>query len=292
MTIGCLWISAISLASQGTSADYVGSETCRECHDDVWDSFSRTVHFQTEGSDQWGGVGGCESCHGPGSAHVDSGGETSMLFGASDQSTVVARSDQCLSCHVESAQGFRYRSADHIGGMVDCASCHAAHGPYEATNDVVIPGGPVTHSGQTACLSCHQEVRTQAAMHSRHRILEGMVECGDCHEQHGPSRRTRLGGFNDDRCVHCHTDKQGPFVFEHLASRVEGCTSCHMPHGSVNRHMLQFQNVAEQCYSCHVLVPGFHKGFPGTPVRFDETSVCTNCHVTIHGSNLDRAFLR
>lgn len=49
--------------------------------------------------------------------------------------------------------------------------------------------------------------------------------------------------------------------------------------------MLTFQAVAELCYSCHVAVPGFHS-------RFTLDTQCTNCHSSIHGSNLDPYFLR
>jgi hypothetical protein len=40
-------------------------------------------------------------------------------------------------------------------------------------------------------------------------------------------------------CVKCHTDKRGPFVFEHPPVRVEGCEICHMPHGSMNPKLLR-----------------------------------------------------
>jgi len=148
-------------------------------------------------------------------------------------------------------------------------------------------------AGLEACLGCHQEVRATLNLNERHRVLEGVVACADCHEQHDPSPRARLGGVKAETCTGCHTDKQGPFVFEHQSQLVEGCTACHDPHGSVNRHLLAYQNVGDLCYSCHVEVPGFHQGGPpGTSPRFDSTTNCTNCHSTIHGSNLDPYFLR
>ena len=94
-----------------------------------------------------------------------------------------------------------------------------------------------------------------------------------------------LGGFKQQQCTSCHTDKEGPFVFEHGSQRVEGCVACHDPHGSPNRHLLTFQSVADLCYSCHGVVPGFH-------TRFIADSQCTNCHSTIHGSNFDPFLLK
>ncbi len=111
------------------------------------------------------------------------------------------------------------------------------------------------------------------------------MECISCHDPHKPSSRMMLGGFKQEACVRCHADKDGPYVFEHPALRVEGCVACHSPHGSPNRHLLHFQKDAELCLSCHALVPGFHS-------RFTLDTNCANCHSSIHGSNLDPGFLR
>jgi len=294
----------VSLAIGGTAVtagtvqgqEYAGTETCTECHDADWEALRATIHFQTESSSDWEGRA-CESCHGPGAAHADSGGEVPLLFGSSGAFTSEQKTAQCLACHAALSPNFEFRSAEHPKGTVDCAGCHTAHRERPTDRLLEVVGRArndtlTSAASHEACLKCHQEVRAATNLVSRHRIQEGMIACGDCHTQHAPSARMRLGGFQNEVCLHCHTDKQGPFVYEHLSSRVEGCTSCHVPHGSPNRHMLQFQQVADQCYSCHVIVPGFHKGFPGAPTRFDSTSVCTNCHSTIHGSNLDPYFLR
>jgi hypothetical protein len=49
--------------------------------------------------------------------------------------------------------------------------------------------------------------------------------------------------------------------------------------------MLTFQNVADLCYSCHAVVPGFH-------ASFGPDNQCTNCHSSIHGSNFNAFFLK
>ena len=125
-----------------------------------------------------------------------------------------------------------------------------------------------------------------------HRLDQNVVTCTSCHDPHAV-KASKLASFADATCSTCHADKDGPFVFEHKASRTEGCAACHQPHGSANRHMLEHQDVGALCYMCHDAVPQFHLGFApvGAP-RFDEKTVCTNCHVTVHGSNLDRYFLR
>src|SRR5262245_19237578 len=75
-------------ASDGTKAvsppsgepeDYVGSETCKACHDEVFASFSKTIHSHLAGAGWNGERSGCESCHGPGKAHVDGGGDKTKI---------------------------------------------------------------------------------------------------------------------------------------------------------------------------------------------------------------------
>ena len=288
---GAIWLSPRTttgsqgaLAASGTAqgAGYVGTEVCVDCHQDRYDDYRSSIHYQTKTGD-WP-VTGCESCHGPGEAHVDDPEEARVIFDSQKLASATDRAGQCLDCHASEATNFDYRAGAHMKGAIDCSSCHVVH---EASGRDLLLAGAQTD----ACLGCHTEVRAELALNERHRVLEGMVACSDCHEQHGPSARSRLGGFKRETCVGCHTDKGGPFVFEHLSSRVEGCTACHVPHGSPNRHLLQYQANGELCYACHVTVPRFHKGF-GPAVRFDATTNCVNCHSTIHGSNLDPFFLR
>ena len=274
---------AIAEAQVPENLGFVGSEECADCHEDQYDDYRASVHFQTETGD-WPATG-CESCHGPGLAHVEDPENVRVLFESLNTlATATDHAGQCLDCHASEVTNFDYRAGAHMKGAVDCASCHLVH---DASGRDRLLAGAQTD----ACLGCHVEVRAELHLNERHRVLEGMVTCADCHGQHGPSARSRLGGFKQETCIGCHTDKGGPFVFEHLSSRIEGCTSCHVPHGSPNRHLLQYQSNGDLCYSCHVAVPGFHKGF-GPAVRFDSTTNCVNCHSTIHGSNLDPHFLR
>ncbi len=287
---------ALAAATLQDDGAYVGSETCAVCHQDQYDDYRLSIHYQTE-TGPWTETG-CESCHGPGEAHIEDPEDLTLIFSFSDPShTVVDRVGRCLNCHEGESTNFTYRSSEHMNGTIDCASCHKPHVNFREDRLLpreVPPDRLFLGAATESCLGCHQEVRAEMNLNERHRVLEGMVTCAECHKQHEPSPRARLGGFKQETCLGCHTDKGGPFVFEHLSQRVDGCTSCHQPHGSVNRHMLEFQSVADLCYSCHIEVPSFHRGFgpPNVPPRFDSTTNCTNCHVAIHGSNLDHAFLQ
>jgi hypothetical protein len=47
--------------------DYVGSDACKDCHEDQFKAFSQTSHANLANISSWKGrVTGCEACHGPG----------------------------------------------------------------------------------------------------------------------------------------------------------------------------------------------------------------------------------
>jgi DmsE family decaheme c-type cytochrome len=104
---------------------------------------------------------------------------------------------------------------------------------------------------------------------------------------------------NEEPCMKCHSDKRGPFAFEHPAVRVDGCESCHMPHGSTNARLLRRPVVFTLCLECHNGAGNF--GRQGDGIRLQSASHnmadprfrnCTACHVRIHGSNSSEYFLR
>jgi len=128
-----------------------------------------------------------------------------------------------------------------------------------------------------------------------HRVNEGLIQCSDCHNVHGTvkPKQVRTSSTQDVVCFTCHTDKQGPFVFEHEAVKLEGCQSCHVFHGGPNAHMLKVSNVNLLCLQCHT--QSSFSGAPGTPSFHNQNTffqACTLCHSQIHGSNFDQTFFK
>jgi len=271
--------------------EQVSAQTCGDCHDDVVAAFARNPHaaLDTEGLAAKAGASfSCAACHGDPTAHLDAGGgaDTIRTFGPGVDPRKVE--EVCLTCH--STTHPEFAQSPHAKAGISCLDCHSIHNSKVGDEHLLVPPAkgttaPGTHEVSAVCAQCHGDVLAQFQFNEHHRIEEGIVDCTSCHNPHEPQTRTMLGGFKQQACITCHTDKGGPFVFEHGSVMVEGCVACHDPHAGANRHQLKFQRVAELCFSCHTEVPSFHS-------RFTLDTQCTSCHSSIHGSNFSPFFLQ
>ena len=279
--------SAPAKSSPATSiagATYVGSESCKTCHEETYDKgFINTKHAALVKEDKHG----CEDCHGPGSLHVESGGDISKIISYKKLSPTQI-GENCMTCHQANQENANYNFALHKQSGVSCISCHSAHHP-------ATPNFLLVKSQPQLCYGCHAQQKAEFARPFKHRVDAGLIQCTDCHTPHGTvtekQLRTSAGGF--DVCTKCHTEKSGPFVFEHVPVKEEGCTSCHTPHGSVNPRMLRVANVNMLCLQCHSPIAG--RDIPQVPSFHNQNAkyqACTLCHTQIHGSNFDEFFFK
>jgi DmsE family decaheme c-type cytochrome len=210
--------------------------------------------------------------------------------------------DACLACHVKEFPRSEIRRSSHSQTDVACNSCHSIHRPQT-------PKFLLAKRQADLCYGCHGGVRTQFAMPFKHRVNEGVMTCTDCHNPHGaasPSwrmgirpRMVQAATDGDPHCLRCHSEKRGPFVHEHPAVRVDGCESCHNPHGSMNPRLLKRPAVFTLCLECHNGSGNFGRQGDGIKTQTPSHNMtdpryqnCTTCHVRIHGSNADSRFLR
>jgi predicted CXXCH cytochrome family protein len=142
------------------------------------------------------------------------------------------------------------------------------------------------------CFSCHANVKPAFSQPFHHKVNEGLMKCTDCHDSHGTFNNNQLRSTADQNmiCTKCHTETRGPFVFEHVPVKAEGCLSCHSPHGSQNARLLNVPNINQMCNQCHspVAAGTIH----GMGAGSAEVQSCVSCHTMIHGSNINSALIR
>jgi DmsE family decaheme c-type cytochrome len=142
------------------------------------------------------------------------------------------------------------------------------------------------------CFSCHSDVKPAFSQPFHHKVNEGLMKCTDCHDTHGTFNSNQLRSTADQNmiCTKCHTETRGPFVFEHVAVKAEGCVGCHSPHGSQNARLLNVPNINQMCNQCHspVAAGTIH----GMNAGSAEVQSCVSCHTMIHGSNINPALIR
>jgi DmsE family decaheme c-type cytochrome len=270
------------------ASKYAGTDTCAMCHEEQAKSHNAGPHWKTSLVKSKGpGWEGCESCHGPGKAHVEGGGDKSKIASFKTISRGEA-SHICLDCHQLGEEHSNFTRSAHAANNVSCVDCHSAHQPAVRQRLLKI-------AQPQLCYGCHQNIRPDFDRPTHHRVNEGLVTCTNCHNPHGGflTRQLRATAAQDTVCFTCHTDKQGPFTFEHAPVKTEGCMSCHNPHGSANPRMLKRSNVNLLCLECHTLTVSSIA--PAPPTFHNQTQkyqACTMCHVAIHGSNSDATFFK
>jgi len=214
-------------------AHYVGNRACLDCHKEIVREFPASPHARVHFTGAaMAGETGCESCHGPGSKHIEAGGSAQFII-------------------------------------------NPGHDP-------------------TSCFQCHMDVQGEFNLPQHHPVIEGHMNCVQCHDPHGGDILKPKGGLamarQNESCAQCHRDQTRPFVFEHEALR-EGCAVCHNPHGSINQKML-LESDANLCLRCHAQVQTVSGAFiigNTDHSQFLQVGTCwtAGCHTAIHGSNVD-----
>ncbi|MGA9414406.1 MAG: DmsE family decaheme c-type cytochrome [Terriglobales bacterium] len=277
--------SASAPAASAPSPDaskYVGAETCKTCHEETYNAWEKTPHWKTMLNKEGGpSHQGCEGCHGPGADHVAGGGDVTKIFRFKDASTKKVDAT-CLTCHAGAHPNFD--RSPHAKANVGCTSCHSVH---HSTEEKLLKAAQ-----PALCFQCHSDTKPAFNMPFHHKVIEGLITCSDCHDVHGTFLANNLKSTADQNmiCTKCHTETRGPFVYEHVAVKAEGCLGCHTPHGSQNARLLNMPSINPLCNQCHSGVAA--NTVHGMSAGSSETVTCTNCHTYIHGSNMNAAFLR
>ena len=267
-------------------AEFVGAESCANCHADQVESFKSAQHargFAKQKNIEF--EKSCETCHGPGSLHVNAGGDkTNPGFATmKDPKKLSAKavSETCFQCHKDTGRS-HWKGSAHERADVSCVECHSVHSPKRVRAQLVQPTEADT------CYTCHREIRGQMRRSAHMPVEEGKMNCSSCHNAHGSATPKQLTAKSVNQlCFDCHQDKRGPMLWKHPPVQ-ESCLTCHHPHGSHHDKML---NVKQPflCQRCHVA-----GGHPSTPLGSLEigqgsnkvvSQSCAECHPNVHGSN-------
>ncbi len=180
-------------------AHYVGNSACYDCHTNITRVFNASPHARLHFDDaKLKGESGCESCHGPGSLHIQAGGGRGKFIANPGKDPA-----SCFNCHLDIQAAFSLPQHHPVPEhKMNCIQCHDPHGP-----DIFKAGSGLAMARQNeTCASCHRE-QTRPFVFEHEAMREG---CATCHNPHGSPNRKLLVESDPNLCLKCHAQTPGP----------------------------------------------------------------------------------
>jgi predicted CXXCH cytochrome family protein len=193
--ISCMSVERSVMAPPNIpEAEFVGSNTCAECHDGITENFHTATHARLQAKGDKAINMGCESCHGPGSKHDQTGGAPNTIVNPERSP------DVCFQCHLDKRGQFNLPHHHPLAeSKVSCSDCHNVHeGPS-------IKGAMGTLASRNeTCYECHAAQRGPFVF-EHEAMREG---CITCHKPHGSVNDKMLQARNSNLCLKCHFQRQ------------------------------------------------------------------------------------
>jgi Flp pilus assembly protein TadD len=192
-----------------------------------------------------GGIA-CEDCHGDSSAHVASGGKTSMMSIAkldSDRQTSI-----CLLCHLEGDV-----SVAHLGrSLVN----------YRPGDDIADYMSYFVLTGARAANRGVSQVEGLYLSQCK-RVSGPKMSCMTCHDPHYSPPAQEKTAFYRSKCLMCHSE--GKYRTAHFSNQPD-CTSCHMP-------KREAPDLAHSAWTDHRILANPEAAFTAQPAEAELTPV-------------------
>jgi len=284
-----LWFGPIA-AQEGTA--FVGADRCAACHQPIYDAWKASPHHMTVlDPKRTKSQRGCEACHGPGSQHVEGGGDPKLIRPlrtlSADKSAAI-----CLGCHKQ-ADLMYWRTSPHAQQSMTCVGCHDPHDPTHRFMLTSIDTARNTMQGLERAIKLAQQAVAESKTDSTEQ-KEAVAKLTDLNDQKHKLQGELTGyeghlrkATEPQLCFTCHVRQRGEFNLPSHHPVTEGklkCTGCHSPHGGVSvprdsgSVTLRGETVNETCFKCHADKEG--------PFVFEHppvTEECSTCH-RAHGS--------
>ncbi len=306
----------------------VWNSSCIQCH-----AVAGKPRLKQPRDELWSTVAefgiACESCHGPGEAHVAKHSNPleryQQHFSKSADTTIVnpARCDHrrsseiCGQCHSAFAptndgewwhEGYRYRAGDHLEESqhhFTFARTQTEKGEAEFFAQSYWPDGSNRVGG-----------REYLAMTESTCFLKGEMSCLSCHSMHQsePNDQLAFNKLDNHACLPCHQKiNEGLTEHTHHAPSSSGssCYNCHMPHTSyalmkaIRAHRIDSPRITEDttstrpnaCNLCHLdqTLPWTQRwlhewyGQPIESLPTESSTTAASLHWLLKGNAVQRA---
>jgi predicted CXXCH cytochrome family protein len=168
---------------------------------------------------------GCESCHGPGSIHVDWHRANQHVPGREDLTIVNPKNlprplleSICSACHMNGPAAVVIRgrkSTDFRPGMP--LTDYRTDYRFDAGSEQMTVVGHMEQLRQSACYKKSKN-----------------MSCLTCHDPHAREKPADPVAYYRQVCVNCHESKPCREKMELRAEKADNCMTCHMPRGDTD----------------------------------------------------------